>query len=313
MDNFTRIKKTALCLISICLLLWLTLACLRVSVSAEDSIFTRSAWTAIKVCTDGSGDYKDVVSNDYAVALFIDEATATFISWESQFSFTYAKTTDGFVSDNDLNTQIKAFIDGDTMMLHMQGSIWLMKKTEINKALDYARSLVGPDYTALPFENDEIDESLVGSDAAILADDEICTIRSAGLFTVPVYIVPEPEETAAYLLSITNNSDQTIKIDGGYLSDDTSEFSYGSINGKKALAMVYADAHSSSPYFFDTGIQPIAPGEKAEFYLCAIADLTHYPSESEMTDVTINLYATNYTGDFWYRNYILPMDEQAAD
>ena len=80
------------------------------------------------------------------------------------------------------------------------------------------------------------------------------------------------------------------------------------MNGEKIPSMVYADAHGSSPYFFDTGIKPISPGETVEVYLCAVPGTLTYPALEDLVGVSVNLHATNNTGNFWLRNYTLALD-----
>lgn len=154
---------------------------------------------------------------------------------------------------------------------------------------------------------DSAEPETVSIDYVTLADDDLCTIRSGGLCVIPVRSGPDPEEVPVYRISITNHSSQLIEFSGGYLSDDTSEFTYGTVNGQKIPAMVYAPVESSTPYYLDTSIPTIEPNETLEFYLCTVVGEGRFPTADELTNVSANLYASNVSGDFWYRNYTLAL------
>ena len=316
-------KKNSICNFAICLIFCLLLVGCRQNADASedpDPSFRKSAWTATKVSLNSDDNYEDVVSNDYALALFIDAEKLTVVRYNEAFTSPgYKETPDGFTAVEGTDMPYDAIVDDDFMYFKMLGITWFLEKTDIEDALSYARSLVGPDYQTLPFENDdsatdpsEVIESIMPeSSYTTLVDDDICTIRSAGAFTIPIYIVPEPEEAAVFLLSITNRYDQTINLYSGDNTGILGSFSYGTINGQTIPAVVAADAHSSSPYFLDTLVnKPIAPGETIEFYLCPCPEM-HYPTIDELINVSVNFYVSiqtdseGYEHDFY--NYTLPL------
>ncbi|MBQ3404971.1 MAG: hypothetical protein IJG63_06105 [Oscillospiraceae bacterium] len=278
--------------------------------AANREIYTKSAWTALQYSEYSDGNYEDVMSIYYGEALFFDGGTATLIEYERQTAFDYEKTADGFTADIG-GVSVEALIDGDSMVLKMQGHTWIMAKTDIDEAVGYARSIVGVQDITIPFENGESGDTQSGSgseqlsaDYDVLLEDELCTIGSAGASIVQCYSVPESEDAAVYRISITNNSGQTIEISAGSSYDSGKPTFYGSMNGQEITAVVAADATESSPYWFDTLVsKPLMPGETVELYVCAVTDISRFPTMDELADVSLNLTASNHGGEFWIRDY----------
>ncbi len=139
---------------------------------------------------------------------------------------------------------------------------------------------------------------------AVLVDDDVCTIECGGLCVVPFKVSPEPFDVPAYLLHIANNTGQTIELSGGSLDGDPA-FYYGGAGETPISSMVFADAASTPPYFFDTVIPTIPAFGSVDIYLLAIPQGLYIPTVEDVSDIDVNLYASGIGGEFWYRDYTL--------
>lgn len=124
--------------------------------NAPNDIYAKSAWTAVQYSETSDGNYEDVMSIYCGVALFFDEGRATLITYDMQTEFGYTINTDGFTSPIG-KTSMDAIIDNDSMTLKMLGHTWIMERTDISDAISYARTMVGPDYSGIPFDNEDSD------------------------------------------------------------------------------------------------------------------------------------------------------------
>ena len=107
---------------------------------------------------------------------------------------------------------------------------------------------------------------------------------------------------------MTNNSSQTIELSYGNLTEE-GKITYGSIRGNKIRAGSFSDPKTKPPYRTLLILDPVGPGETIEFYCCALTDPVSYPSATEMVNAVFHLYASNHSGSFWYRDYVLNMPD----
>ena len=121
--------------------------------NANDDIYNGSAWRAIMLCGN-DGVYKDIVSNDDAIVLFIENDIITVIGNEGYLTFTYARNPDGFAINEDIDMQIEATIEGDVMTLRMGNFTVILEKCSIQDAVSCARLLAGAQGIRIPFEDE---------------------------------------------------------------------------------------------------------------------------------------------------------------
>ena len=295
----------------------------------EYDFYAESAWTAVEVSPNSDGSYRDVVSNDYAMALFFEGDRVTIIRDGESFSSAYTKNSNGFEAVVGTDMPFEATIEGDSIYLSMLGTTWLLKECDIASAVSYAQCLVGNTGMRIPFADetaatpeDTGNETFVTDtadnttgeyaysfyDDEVLVDDDLCRIVSHGKEMIKVY--GYSVERPAYLLSVTNRASRSMEIYTGHVSEDDFDYTVGTVNGQIMSALAFIDSKDEKHY---EGIlfSSILPGETVNLYMEPLGGGYGFTSVDELRNVIANIYVSlsNPGGDFQYRNYTLKLDE----